>query len=67
LSFDRLEIAYDEDKFIIISPVDKMKFIQKLGSEKFIATGKRAQPQADGKAAKKSLKRSKTNRKNSQT
>lgn len=67
LSFDRLEIAYDEDKFIIISPVDKMKFIQKLGSEKFIATGKRARPQADGKAAKKSLKRSKISRKDSQT
>lgn len=67
LSFDRLEIAYDDDKFIIISPVDKMKFIQKLGSEKFIATGKRARPQADGKAAKKSLKKNKINRKNSQT
>lgn len=67
LSFDRLEIVYGEDKAIIVSPLDKTKFIQKLGSEKFIAAGKHTRPQADGKAAKKSLKRSKINRKNSQT
>lgn len=67
LSFDRLEIAYNEDKYIIISPVDKMKFIQKLGNEKFIATGKHARSQATDKAAKNTLKKNKANRKNSQT
>ncbi len=43
LSLDRLEIVYDEDKAILVSPVDKMKFIEKLGIEKY--TGMRKDKQ----------------------
>ncbi len=40
LSFDRLEIIYDEDKAIVISPFDKAKFIESLGSEKLVVADK---------------------------
>lgn len=30
LSFDRLEVNYDEDKVILVSPADKKRFLQKL-------------------------------------
>ena len=61
LSFDRLEIIYDEDKSIIISPNDKEKFIQKLSSNKPIVIGKKNQKQIIGKVTKNNTKRNKRN------
>lgn len=40
LSFDRLEIIYGEDRAIVISPLDKAKFIESLGSEKLVVADK---------------------------
>ena len=40
LSFDRLEITYGEDKAILVSPLDKAGFIEKLGNEKLIGADK---------------------------
>lgn len=59
LSFDRLEISYGEDKIIHISPVDKTQFIQKLGNEKLIVTGKKLRAETTGKASRKSAKKNK--------
>lgn len=59
LSFDRLEISYDEDKVIHVSPADKAQFIQKLGNEKLIVTGKKLRAETTGKASRKSAKKSK--------
>lgn len=36
LSFDRLEIKYNEDKVILVSPAEKNEFIKKLNSKKSI-------------------------------
>lgn len=65
LSFDRLEVAYDEGKAIIISPDDKAKFIQKLGRDKLIVIGKNARTQTAGKIPKDNVKKNKRNQKNS--
>lgn len=59
LSFDRLEISYGDDKVIHISPADKTQFIQKLGNEKLIVTGKKPRTETTGKASRKSAKKSK--------
>lgn len=62
LSFDRLEIIYGEDKAIIVSPVDKMQFIQKLEEEGLIGTVMSAEKEAAenlSKKAKKQLKKQK--------
>ena len=63
LSFDRLEISYDEDKAIIVSPLDQAEFIKKLGHEKLIVTGKNARLQAAGRVPKNS-KKNRINREN---
>lgn len=55
LSFDRLEIIYGEDKAIVISPLDKAKFIESLGSEKLVVADKNL---------RKISKKNKKNRKN---
>lgn len=67
LSFDRLEIIYGEDKAIIVSPLDKAKFIQKLGKEKLIFNQKNARKKAADKDSRNSAKKNKANRKNSTT
>ncbi|MDV6340617.1 PH domain-containing protein [Nitrosomonas sp. Is35] len=59
LSFDRLEITYGEDKVIIVSPVDKEKFIQKLGKEKLIGSAQRDGTKAAAKDARKKLRKTK--------
>lgn len=61
LSFDRLEIIYDQDKSIIISPNDKEKFIQKLSNDKPIVIGKKTQKQIIGKVTKNNTKKNKRN------
>lgn len=67
LSFDRLEIVYEENKAIIVSPLDKAQFIQKLGQDKFIVNGKHARAKAADKDSRNSAKKNKTKRKNSST
>ncbi len=67
LSFDRLEIVYGEDKAIIVSPLDKTKFIQKLGKEKLIVSGKNTRTKDADKDSKKHSKKNKANRKNLST
>lgn len=64
LSFDRLEIIYGEDKAIIVSPLDKTKFIQKLGKEKLIVSRKNTRTKAANKDSKNGAKKNKANRKN---
>lgn len=64
LSFDRLEITYGEDKVIIVSPVDKEKFIQKLGKEKLIGSAQRNRVKAAAKDSGKKAKKNKTDRDN---
>lgn len=64
LSFDRLEIIYDTDKAIIVSPNDKLKFIQKLGKEKLIAVSKKPREKAIAKTVKNNDKKNKRNPKN---
>lgn len=64
LSFDRLEIIYGEDKAIIVSPLDKAKFIQKLGKDKLIVNRKNARTKAADKDSKNNPKKNKANRKN---
>ena len=64
LSFDRLEIIYDEDKSIIISPHDKEKFTRKLSNDKPIVIGKKTQKRIIGKTAKNNTKKNKRNTKN---
>jgi hypothetical protein len=64
LSFDRLQITYGEDKVIIVSPVDKEKFIQKLGKEKLIANAQRSETRAAAKDSRKKAKKNKINRNN---
>lgn len=64
LSFDRLEITYDEDKIINISPINKKEFTQKLDSEKFPGVDKHTQQQTTGKSLKRHAKRNKKIRKN---
>jgi hypothetical protein len=56
LSSDRLEITYGEDKVMMISPADKIKFMQKLDNEKLTSTGKHTQQQTTGRTPKKSKK-----------
>ena len=56
LSSDRLEITYGEDKVMMISPADKIKFMQKLDNEKLTSSGKHAQQKTTGRAPKKSKK-----------
>ena len=56
LSSDRLEITYGEDKVMMISPADKIKFMQKLDNERLTSTGKHVQQQNAGRAPKKSKK-----------
>ncbi|MDE2389500.1 MAG: PH domain-containing protein [Betaproteobacteria bacterium] len=65
LSFDRLEIIYGENKAIIVSPLDKTKFIQQLGKEKFVASHKNAGAKAANKDSRNSAKKNKASRKNS--
>lgn len=67
LSFDRLEIVYGEDKAIIVSPLDKTKFIQKLGKEKLIVSGRNTRTKDADKDSKKHSKKNKVNRKNLST
>jgi PH (Pleckstrin Homology) domain-containing protein len=57
LSSDRLEITYGEDKVMMISPADKIKFMQKLDNEKLTSTGKDTQQQAAGRSAKRSSRK----------
>ena len=64
LSFDRLEITYGEDKVIIVSPVDKEKFIQKLGKEKLIGSPQRNGTKAADKDSRRKDKKNKINRNN---
>ncbi|QOJ24324.1 MAG: PH domain-containing protein [Gammaproteobacteria bacterium] len=64
LSFDRLEIIYGEGKAIIVSPLDKAKFIQKLGKERFIFNRRNARSKAAAKDFRNKAKRNKTNRSN---
>ena len=63
LSFDRLEIIYGEDKAIIVSPVDKMQFIQKLEEEGLIGTVMSAEKEAAEKLSKKVEKQLKKQKK----
>ncbi|MBS0586499.1 MAG: PH domain-containing protein [Proteobacteria bacterium] len=65
LSFDRLEIIYEENKAIIVSPLDKAKFLQKLGKDKLIVSRKNARTKAEGKDSKGNPKKNKANRKSS--
>lgn len=62
LSFDRLEIIYGDDKAILVSPVDKTKFIAKLGSEKLEDRGKKHRAQTEGKMTKSEKKHQKKQR-----
>ena len=63
LSFDRLEIIYDEGKMIIVSPVDKMQFIQKLEDEGLIGAVMSAEKEAAEKLSKKAKKQLKKQKK----
>lgn len=63
LSFDRLEITYDEDKVIIVSPANKIEFMQKLDNEKLSSIGKNVQQQTTGKTPKNNTKKNKNIRK----
>lgn len=63
LSFDRLEINYGEDKVIIVSPVDKMQFIQKLEDEGLTGSVMSAEQQAAEKLSKKAKKQIKKQKK----
>jgi len=62
LSFDRLEIIYGENKAILVSPVDKMKFIEKLGIDKFTGNLKNVRNSASGKSTKSIKKKQKKQR-----
>lgn len=64
LSFDRLEITYEDDKVILISPANKKEFTQKLDSEKFSGVDKQTQQQTTGKSLKRNAKRNKKIRQN---
>jgi len=55
LSSDRLEIEYDKDKVMIVSPADKTEFMQKLDNEKLANTNKKTQQQPTGKISKKNI------------
>jgi len=61
LSFDRLEITYDKDKVIIVSPIDKTQFMQRLRSEGLAGPKKKAKNQTAEKSQissnKKKLKK----------
>ena len=65
LSFDRLEIKYDEDKVINVSPVNKIEFMQKLDNEELSSIGKNAQQQTTGKTPKNKHPKKQKIRKNS--
>lgn len=62
LSLDRLEIKFGEDKAILVSPVNKTEFIQKLNKVKLNRIDKREQLQTTGKLSqsqkKKKMKKS---------
>ena len=57
LSSDRLEIEYGEDKVMMISPTDKIKFMQKLDNERLTSPGKHTQQQTAGRTPKKNSKK----------
>jgi hypothetical protein len=57
LSFDRLEIIYDEDKVILVSPAKKIEFMQKLDNEKLLSTGNNVQQRTTGKIPKNSARK----------
>ena len=59
LSFDRLEITYEDDKVILISPANKKQFMQKLDKDKLSGISKNTPQQAIGKPPKNSTKRNK--------
>lgn len=59
LSLDRLEIIYGEDKSILVSPEDKMKFIEKLGIEKYTGLRKHKHQTSRDKASVNSKKKQK--------
>ncbi|UJP06302.1 MAG: PH domain-containing protein [Nitrosomonas sp.] len=64
LSFDRLEIMYDENRSIYVSPLDKAAFIQKLGREKLVvATAKNRRKTAD-RISKSAAKKNDASRRN---
>ncbi len=56
LSFDRLEIIYDEDRAIIVSPADETQFIQKLEQEGLMCDVMGANKKAVEKMSKKAKK-----------
>lgn len=66
LSFDRLEIIYDEDKAIIVSPADESQFIQKLEHEGLVGDVMNAKQQATEKLSKKAKKQLKKQKKRSE-
>lgn len=59
LSSDRLEIEYGEDKVMMISPADKIKFMQKLDKERLTSPGKHTQQQTAGRTPKKTARKHK--------
>ncbi len=59
LSFDRLEIIYDEDKVILVSPAKKIEFMQKLDNEKLSSTGNNVQQRTTDKIPKNSARKNK--------
>ncbi len=62
LSLDRLEIVYGEDKAILVSPVDKMKFIEKLGIEKYAGMRKNKRRISKDKTSGNHKKKQNSNR-----
>ncbi len=63
LSFDRLDIIYGEDKTIVVSPVDKMQFIQRLEQEGLTCTAMSANKKIAEKLSKKAKKQLKKQKK----
>ncbi|MBX3639958.1 MAG: PH domain-containing protein [Nitrosomonas sp.] len=63
LSLDRLEVIYNEDKIILVSPADKMKFIEKLGVEKYTGMRKKDRQRISKDKASGDLKKRQKNRK----
>lgn len=64
LSFDRLEITYEDDKVILISPANKKQFMQKLDNDKLSGISKNTPQQTISKPLKSSTKRNKKVRRN---
>lgn len=60
LSFDRIEIKYDENRTVTISPDDRSAFLRQLGFGKATNNDQNTSSQANGKARKnKAQKKSK--------